>query len=83
VASECGVALVDDLPQGTHNVVQVGGRKIGVFGTTGREDLILDDHLVRYRMRFGGKHKLGCPCHSDRRTGWLNTRCGQRDLARS
>jgi hypothetical protein len=29
------------------------------MGTIGREDLLVDDHLVRYRMRAIGEHKLG------------------------
>ncbi len=29
------------------------------FGSIGDEDLIVDDHLVRYRMRAAGEHKIG------------------------
>jgi 3-phenylpropionate/trans-cinnamate dioxygenase ferredoxin subunit len=36
MASEYMVALVDDLPQGTHKVFQVGGREIGIFNVGGR-----------------------------------------------
>jgi hypothetical protein len=29
------------------------------MGTIGPDDLIVDDHMVRYRMRSSGEHKLG------------------------
>jgi len=29
------------------------------FGAVGPEDLIISDHLIRYRMRAAGEHKLG------------------------
>jgi hypothetical protein len=29
------------------------------MGTIGREDLIVKDHLIRYRMRAAGEHKIG------------------------
>ena len=29
------------------------------FGAVGPEDLIISDHLIRYRMRASGEHKLG------------------------
>ena len=29
------------------------------MGTIGPEDLTIDDHLIRYKMRAEGKHKLG------------------------
>jgi nitrite reductase (NADH) small subunit len=35
VAAEYLVARVEDLPSGTHKVLQVGGREIGVFNVAG------------------------------------------------
>jgi hypothetical protein len=29
------------------------------FGSVGPEDLVMSDHLIRYRMRAVGEHKLG------------------------
>jgi len=36
VSSEFVVTRVDDLPEGTHKVFEVGGREIGIFNVRGR-----------------------------------------------
>lgn len=61
----------DELPVGLWNLVQMphGGDLLipthvravpkVYFGQIGDDDLIVDDHLLRYRMRAAGGHKLG------------------------
>ncbi|MBN2295142.1 MAG: hypothetical protein JXM70_22120 [Pirellulales bacterium] len=61
----------DEMPVGLWNLVQMphGGDLLMpthvravpkiYFGRIEEEDLIVDDHLVRYRMRAEGEHKLG------------------------
>jgi hypothetical protein len=44
------------------------------MGTIGSEDLIVDDHLVRYKMRAKGEHKLGVRAAATTgRVGYLYT----------
>jgi hypothetical protein len=60
-APPVGLWHLTQLPHGGDMLVPTFSRsqpKI-YMGTIGREDLLVDDHLVRYRMRSAGEHKLG------------------------
>ncbi len=60
-APQVGLWHLTQLPHGGDMLVPTFFRsqpKI-YMGTIGRDDLIVDEHLVRYKMRAAGEHKLG------------------------
>jgi hypothetical protein len=82
-APQVGMWHLTQLPHGGDMLVPTFFRsqpKV-YMGIIGREDLIVDDHLVRYRMRAAGEHKLGIRAAAvTGRAGYLYTQGNETSL---
>ncbi len=79
-ALQVGLWDLLQLPHGGELLVATYGRSDAklYFGAVGTEDLVITDHLIRYRMRAQGEHKLGFRAvDTAGRVGYLYQRGGK------